>query len=287
MPPEAAHRATRGPMIHGPGLRMSNGRLSFRGACTADARPHHGVGWPARRRSPCQEPGMSGTPDQRPGDELPTRDAPLREQARRVLRRWLIEGELKPGQDLNERMIGNRLGVSRTPVREALLLLTLEGFVSMSPYEGYYVAPLTRDEGEELFRLIAVMERVALVRGEPPTTEELTLLDSLDAQRIAARDHDESIELDREWHQILLPAERVGAVTREELTRLLNRLDRYERALTLDDPTRAELVSEHRVIVEAIRDGNLDEAGRLLEEHWLWHVRRGIPWPPEEAQRPD
>ncbi len=207
------------------------------------------------------------------------REAPLREQARQVLRRWLIEGELEPGQDLNERLIGDRLGVSRTPVREALLLLTLEGFVSMSPYEGYYVAPLTREEGEDLYRLIALMEHQALVRCEPPTPEELARLDELSDRRLAAPSHDESVELDREWHRTLLAGERVGRVYREELTRLRNRLDRYERALLLDAPSRASLVGEHRAIVGALRRGECEEAGRLLEEHWLWPLSRGVHWP--------
>jgi DNA-binding GntR family transcriptional regulator len=213
------------------------------------------------------------------------REAPLREQARQVLRRWLIDGRLVPGQDLNERMIGDQLGVSRTPVREALLLLTLEGFVSMSPYEGYYVAPLTREEGEDLFRLIAIMERVALVRGDPPTEEELTHLDELDARRLVTEVPAESVELDREWHETLLPGERVGPVYREELSRLHNRLDRYERALGLDAPSRAELVGEHQAIVQTIRAGDFHEAGRLLEEHWLWPLRSGILWPAESEER--
>ncbi len=72
---------------------------------------------------------------------------------------------MAPGEGLNERELGDQLGSSRTPVREALLLLAVEGLVAVHPHEGYFVAPVTREEGEDLFGLLGHVERRALVAG--------------------------------------------------------------------------------------------------------------------------
>ncbi|HKK08027.1 MAG TPA: GntR family transcriptional regulator, partial [Gemmatimonadota bacterium] len=129
---------------------------------------------------------------------------PLREQIREIVREWLISGELEPGSDLNERELAEQLGASRTPVREALLLLALEGFVSLSPYRGYFVAPLTREEAHQLYPLIGTLERYALLRGGLPGEEARARMDEIDRDRRADREPARLIELDRAWHDALL-----------------------------------------------------------------------------------
>ncbi|HKK27387.1 MAG TPA: GntR family transcriptional regulator [Gemmatimonadota bacterium] len=213
---------------------------------------------------------------------------PLREQIRDILREWLVVGEIPPGEDLNEREIGDRLGSSRTPVREALLLLAVEGLVSVRPNEGYYVAHLTRDEGEDLYGLLGLVERRALQRVGVPSDEVLERLAVLDRERQAADDAADRLELDRAWHAELLPRAAIGAVYAEEIERLENRAARYERAFLEDEADQAGALAEHRAIRDALARGELEEAGRILEQHWLRGASYAARWPrDEESSSPE
>lgn len=204
---------------------------------------------------------------------------PLREQIRNILREWLVVGEIPPGEDLNEREIGDRLGSSRTPVREALLLLAVEGLVAVHPNEGYYVARLTRDEGEDLYGLLGLVERRALQRAGIPSPGVLERLAVLDREREEAADPADRLEADRAWHAELLPRAAIGAVYADEIERLENRAARYERAFFEDEADQAGALAEHRAIRDALARGELEEAGRLLEQHWLRGATYAAPWP--------
>lgn len=209
---------------------------------------------------------------------------PLREQIRTILREWLVLGQFEPGDDLNEREIGERLGSSRTPVREALLLLAVEGLVSVHPNDGYYVARLTREEGEDLYGLLGLVERRALRRAGPPPAEALDRLEALDRERAETDEPARRLELDREWHATLLPDRAIGAVYADEMERLKNRAARYELSFLRDEEDQAGALDEHRAIVEALRGGDLEEAGRLLEEHWLHGAAYAARWPAADQE---
>jgi len=193
---------------------------------------------------------------------------PLREQIREIVRDWLISGELAPGSDLNERELAEELGASRTPVREALLLLALEGFVSLSPYRGYFVAPLTREEAHQLYPLIGDLERFALLRGGLPGPEARARMDDIDSQRRGVRDPARLIELDRAWHDALLSASDEDAVLHEELARVKNRVTRYEQAFQREPADVKQAMDEHTGILEALDEGELETAAERLEAHW-------------------
>jgi len=194
---------------------------------------------------------------------------PLREQIREIVRDWLISGELKPGSDINERELAEELGASRTPVREALLLLALEGFVSLSPYRGYFVAPLTAEEAHQLYPLIGALERYALLRGGLPGAEPREAMESLDVDR-RSRDSDpgQHIELDRAWHDALLSESDEDEVLHEELARVKNRVMRYEQAFQREPEDVKQAMEEHAAILEALDEGDLDAAAERLEAHW-------------------
>lgn len=218
-----------------------------------------------------------------PGVQL--QKTPLREQIRSILRGWLVYGRMAPGQGLNERELGDRLGSSRTPVREALLLLAVEGLVSVHPHEGYFVAPVTREEGEDLFGLLGHVERRALVRSGCPTPEELKRLEAIDRERRDTGDPVHRMQLDREWHAVLLPVERVGEVYRGEIDRLKNRAARYELASLEDVPDQDGALEEHAAIVKALRNGQVEKAAALLEEHWQRGAVYAHSLPREEKRK--
>lgn len=207
---------------------------------------------------------------------------PLREQIREIVRDWLISGELEPGSDLNERELAEQLGASRTPVREALLLLALEGFVSLSPYRGYFVAPLTGEEAHQLYSLIGVLERYALLQGGLPSQEERRKLNEIDRERKSSDDPERQIELDRAWHDVLLSRSNDDEVLHEELARVKNRVTRYEQAFQREPADVKQAMEEHVDILEALDEGDLEGAASRLQAHWhsaLATLPRWLPAP--------
>lgn len=88
------------------------------------------------------------------------------------LRRWLIDGEIKPGDQLMADAIAERLGVSRIPVREAFRVLEGEGQVSYEPHRGYFVAELTMPDLLELYRMRHILEAEALRSTVPQLDAE-------------------------------------------------------------------------------------------------------------------
>ena len=102
---------------------------------------------------------------------------PLREVVFRTLRRAILKGELKPGERLMEVQLANRLGVSRTPVREAIRKLELEGLVTMIPRRGAEVAEITEKNMRDVLEVRRALEELAVkIACEKMTDEEIELL---------------------------------------------------------------------------------------------------------------
>lgn len=199
---------------------------------------------------------------------------PLRVAVRRVLIERLLSGELEPGSDINEKELCKDLGVSRTPVRQALLHLEFEGFLDSQQGKGFSVLPLRSGVAAELYPLVGALEALALRWSVPLTEEVRRELTALNERRAALNRHDyeERIELDDQWHDLLLS----GCENRQLLgvLRLLkNRLYRYEHAIAEGTDRLGDSTSEHRAIREAFQAGETEKAARLLQEHWRIGVR--------------
>lgn len=195
---------------------------------------------------------------------------PLRVAVRDELIQRVYRGELRPGERLNETHLADDLGVSRTPLREALLELTFLGFLSTTKNRGYFVRELTVSEAEELYGLCGHLEGLAL-RGAPGLTpEHVSQLEELDERRLSsATDPIESVGYDNEWHATLI--DRAGndnEVLLETLRFVKGRLYRYEYAYAADIDRVESAVNQHAEIVAALEDGRRQEACDLLESHW-------------------
>ena len=176
---------------------------------------------------------------------------PLREVVCETLRDAIRKGKLKPGERLMESQLAEDLGVSRTPVREAIRKLELEGYVIMMPRRGTYVANLSSLAAERI------------------TDEELERLQRLLVAiggYIEENDMDKIVECDTEFHDLLYQASRnsrlVGIIfnLREQLTRF--------RSTSMAFPGRLKAtLEEHRRIVEAIAQGDVAEARAAAEYH--------------------
>lgn len=195
---------------------------------------------------------------------------PLRELVLDAIREAIINGSLKPRERLMEIQLAEELGVSRTPIREALRKLELEGFIVMLPRKGAYVADVSFKDIADVFEIRAALESLAAgLAAERITDEELEemerhLVEKADA--IARHDMTQLVEVDTKFHELVYRASR-----NDRLSLIINNLreqiQRY-RSTSLAYPGRMkQSLEEHRAIVEAIQSRDSQLARQLALEH--------------------
>lgn len=195
---------------------------------------------------------------------------PLRDIVFSALREAILSGEFKPGERLMEVQLAEEMGVSRTPVREAIRKLELEGLVVMIPRKGAYVSGLTLKDVADVFEIRGSLEGLAAgLAAERITNDEIEDLEKILkelALAVEKGDMDTTIKKDAEFHQILFSATR-----NERLAQIINNLkehiDRF-RVQSFTNPARMKsVIEEHQKIVDAIKDRNADSAEKLAKDH--------------------
>ena len=195
---------------------------------------------------------------------------PQREVVYETLREAIKTGGLTPGERLMEIQLAEELGVSRTPVREAIRKLELERFVVMIPRRGTYVANLSLKDINEVFEIRAALDGLAAgLAAERITEEELEQLERLlveISEHIDQHDNEKIVATDEAFHDILYRASRnerlVGIIynLREQFTRF--------RSVSINYPGRLQnTLEEHRQLVEAIARREPDMAQQKAREH--------------------
>lgn len=195
---------------------------------------------------------------------------PLREVVCESLRNAISKGVLKPGERLMEIQLAEELGVSRTPVREAIRKLELEGYVVMLPRRGTYVSSLTIRDVNEVFEIRTSLESLAAaLASERITDEEMDNLQRFLVQfanDIKSGDMEHIVDTDMKFHDALYQASRnnrlVGIISnlRDQLTRF--------RTTSMSYPDRLKAsLNEHRSLVEAIAQGDAKAAKAAAEFH--------------------
>jgi DNA-binding GntR family transcriptional regulator len=187
------------------------------------------------------------------------------------LRRRILSGEYPEGFQLKQDALAEDLGMSRIPIREALVQLESEGFVRILPHRGALVSELSAGEIAELFELRALLEPRLLRLSAPRlTAEDYAELERINAEydaEMAARQPGRWGELNTRLHLRLLG--RAGQPrTLAIVTALLQNTDRYTRVqLSLTGSNRARAQKEHAALVRLCRAGDVGGACRLLTEH--------------------
>jgi DNA-binding GntR family transcriptional regulator len=202
--------------------------------------------------------------------ESRTTSATARDQVYAALREAIVSAELEPGRQLSENELADLLGVSRTPVREALARLRDERLVAIVPQLGTFVTLISSQAVADAAFVREALECSA-IRLAVPKTDEATLealhanLAAQDRARDGA-DADAFDHLDDELHRTL--CELSGHDVAWWLSRRANgQLDRVRR-LSLPEPGYVgEMVAEHREIVAAVADGDVDGAETRLRHH--------------------
>ena len=194
---------------------------------------------------------------------------PLREIVFETLREAIISGLLEPGERLMEIQLAEELGVSRTPVREAIRKLELEGFVVMMPRKGAYVAGVSVKDIVDVFEIRAALEALAAgLAAERITTDELDEMERAARHIYESNDKiiNNMVESDSAFHALLYKASRNQRLV-QIITLLKEQIQRF-RTTSLSQPGRIKhAVDEHRGIIEAISEHNVELASTLAREH--------------------
>ena len=206
---------------------------------------------------------------------------PLSQQVYAHMRRAIIEGRLEPGGTIDEPAVAHHFGVSRTPVREALLRLRQDGLVEIRRQAGTFVAPIDRTRVEEGMIAREALEpralEIACSRTDQRTLDDLAALTDRMAAATEREDGRAFIDADDRFHRALLDAS--GYIHIAEIIDQVNaQLDRV-RHLSVAAPDRARsAVLEHRQIIDRITAGDAAGAAKSLRHHLKgsWAVIRTI-----------
>jgi DNA-binding GntR family transcriptional regulator len=193
---------------------------------------------------------------------------PLREEIHALLRERIVAGRVLPGSRLQDVQLAEELGVSRTPIREALLRLVREGLVENDPHRGFFVAPLSRQEVLETYPIVWTLECLAQESCGPPTPQQIQALRQINAELAAVTDDPlRRHELDLHWHATLV--EPCGNQRLKDLIAGLEQIiHRYECVYMLDPSLVRGSVRDHTEIIKALGDNKPEVARRLLQQHW-------------------
>jgi DNA-binding GntR family transcriptional regulator len=196
------------------------------------------------------------------------RDLPLWERTYHALERLIIHRELAPGTRLAENELAEQLGVSRSPIREALRALETAGWVEVQPRRGAFVTVPGPHEGDHLFEVRSIFEpRAAALAAERITPDTLEQLERLTQQGFAAAergDGDAVVELNALFHRAVF-----AATGNRVLTDTLLNLEKKSmwHFSTIATARGVDSWHEHTTLLEALAAGDADTASAEMEAH--------------------
>jgi DNA-binding GntR family transcriptional regulator len=197
----------------------------------------------------------------------------LRDQVRHELVEWLSDGRLAPGQRLEEERLSRALGVSRTPLREALSNLASEGLVEAVPRRGFRVPRLSAERIRDLYPVLGGLEALALRLSGPRACELAGGLDGLNERislpHLSPR---QRAEVDRRWHEMLVsrnPNRELETLLERTRVRVRPYVGSWERDAAGIESSRAA----HAEIARLLAAGQVNDAAEAVLRHWV----RGIP----------
>ena len=195
---------------------------------------------------------------------------PLRDVVFNTLRQAILRGELKPGERLMEIQLANKLGVSRTPIREAIRKLELEGLVLMIPRRGAEVADITEKSLRDVLEVRGALDELAVeLACERITDEGITQL------KIAAKEFEEALhggdvtefaEADVKFHDVIYQATGNQRLI-QLLYNLREQMYRYRVEYLKRKEVHARLLAEHEYIIECIEKRDKEASKQAIATH--------------------
>jgi DNA-binding GntR family transcriptional regulator len=193
-----------------------------------------------------------------------------REKAYEFLKNTILADPEMQGRFISEQDVADRIGVSRTPIREALLLLAAEDLVQLVPKKGAYVAPVSGRQVAELMELRGMVERFAaehvLANGTAPITGMREAIERQTALRGMA-DAREFIDVDRQFHALLVKATGNELLTKTYEGLRARQLRAGVVALYRSEGRQDVVLLEHESIVAALESGDVGAATAAISAH--------------------
>jgi DNA-binding GntR family transcriptional regulator len=187
------------------------------------------------------------------------------------LRKQILSGEIPPHQHLVETKIAKKIGTSRTPVREALHSLELEGLIESMPRIGYVVRPVSEEEVGEICAIRTAIEGLAVAwamqKAQEKLVEELRANVSLAEERVSRRGEFRAfIDLDAQFHEII--ARHSGSRRLLELAQMLrHHMLRYRMLTVYEAENVLPAIKGHKEILAAIEGGDIEEVTEAMRRH--------------------
>lgn len=195
---------------------------------------------------------------------------PLRDVAFQKLRQAILRGELTPGQRLMEIQLAEQLGVSRTPVREAIRMLEQDGLAVMIPRRGAVVAKISGKNLRDVLEVRLALEELAVqlscVRMEEEDFTALAEANQVFAETVTGEDIVRMAEADEQFHDIIYRASDNERLVQLEM-QMREQMYRFRIEHLKEKNKRGQLVESHREILESLRRRDADAATRAIRSH--------------------
>ena len=204
-------------------------------------------------------------------DARPEKTQSNAQRAARAIRELIFSGDLSPGSDHLETELAMRLGMSRTPIREAVVMLEGQGLLSVRPRKGVRILPVSPDDMREIYDVLTALESLAAENAAKAGHRDTDLAELADASErmdlaIGREDRSAWALADDDFHRELV---RLGGNSRiEEIVERMSNQVRRARWVTLyvrPLPTKSN--EDHREVYEAIRAGDAERARRQHQLH--------------------
>lgn len=195
---------------------------------------------------------------------------PLRDVVFNTLRQAILRGEMEPGERLMEIQLAQKLGVSRTPIREAIRKLELEGLVVMIPRKGAEVAHITEKDMRDVLEVRCTLEELAVTLACKNVTNEkiseLVAANKVFESAIISKDVVNIVDADVQFHDIIY-AMTDNARLIQIINKLREQMYRYRLEYVKDARTHSILISEHNDIIEQLGKKNVEDAKNVVRQH--------------------
>lgn len=193
-----------------------------------------------------------------------------KENAYNQIQQWIIDGTLHPGEKLNDNELAKALGVSRTPIRESLQLLEMEGFVEMFPGKATQVTEVNKESITDLLPPLAALQALSAELAIPHLTDEtIALLESTNERFAAAvqtKQTFSALKIDEEFHKII-----VDTANNPYILAMVASLQAHVRRLFFHNSIvlTENSIEEHSKIIELMKKRDGITVSKIMRENWL------------------
>ncbi|MGE6487040.1 GntR family transcriptional regulator [Paenisporosarcina sp. NPDC076898] len=193
-----------------------------------------------------------------------------KENAFNQLQQWIIDGTLRPEEKLNDTELAQALGVSRTPIRESLQLLEVQGFVEMFPGKATQVTTVKKEDIKDLLPPLASLQalsaELAIANLDDETIHKMEDTNERFSKAIQIKDYFSALKIDEEFHQII-----VDAANNPYIKSMVANLQAHVRRLFFHNSIvlTNHSIQEHATIIDLMKKRDATSVSKVMRDNWL------------------